>query len=325
MAARAVPKRHRAAALAYFGGLATATAIALDEWLDLRKWRTVRHVLTTPVSVDMKLHTRVRAAEGEAGQGCVDWPAGRVLLQWAVDGGVPLRHGSVLEVGAGVGVTSIGLALAASCSSDAGGGGGSDGDPTRVLATDVCDSALANLHRNAAENEAPALLRVERWDAAGGTEAVRRLSRLVDPRTLTHVIGADIVSVPIGSGGGGGNAAGGEAAGGDGLEATLAALLAENPALRVTLLLFNRVSGGAVTALAGAAGVPEGGCTLDPALARFERRCAAHGLRACRSPVPEGCLRHVAEALPLRERGLWALGGVWDGLQLYEVRSGPLK
>ena len=123
MAARAVPKRHRAAALAYFGGLATATAIALDEWLDLRKWRTVRHVLTTPVSVDMKLHTRVRAAEGEAGQGCVDWPAGRVLLQWAVDGGVPLRHGSVLEVGAGVGVTSIGLALAASCSSEAGGGG----------------------------------------------------------------------------------------------------------------------------------------------------------------------------------------------------------
>jgi predicted nicotinamide N-methyase len=144
-----------------------------DKHLDLRKWTTTHHramMMTTSEpsreSMDVELRSRVRAGAGEAGQGCVDWPAGRVLLQWCLDGGVPLAGAQVLEIGAGVGLASIGLAKAAAVNAQAwprnktsshgllsaGGGTTQSSAPTTVVAADVCPEALENLRINAAKN-----------------------------------------------------------------------------------------------------------------------------------------------------------------------------
>ena len=162
--------------------------------------------------------------------GCVDWPAGRVLLQWALDGGVPRSGGTVLEIGSGVGLASIGLALAIAAGdgrspakAQAAPSAASAPPPSHVIASDVCQEALANLRANAAahgllakEEAAPSCsepwpahtsaardaplpqpprLQVVSWDAAGGASAVGRLP--VDARQLTHVIGADLASMPV--------------------------------------------------------------------------------------------------------------------------------
>jgi hypothetical protein len=381
-------------------------AVAADEWLDLRKWKDVRHSLVEPVPLTVRLRARSRAGNDEAGQGCVDWPTGRALLQWAVDGGVPLTGARVLEIGAGVGLASIGLALASHLASEeqsraSSTAAGGPPKATTVIATDVCAAALANLRRNAEANGAmhgevwsttedtrqhrtvpgcdgslsapmpcgaapgadasvrtgrsskkhpssanaasngAAAMRVEFWDAAGGRKAVEQMP--VDPRALTHVIGADLVSQPIAgvarpansgtAGGSGGDKHGGSIRqgggdkqegtvggdGSDGLEATLAALLDANPELKVTLVLYNRLAGGAVCALSSNVGVQGGGCALDPAIAAFERRCCEHGLCARREALPGGCVQRLAAAQPLHVRAQWFLGGVWDGLMLYHV------
>jgi hypothetical protein len=98
----------------------------------------------------------------------------------------------------------------------------------------------------------------------------------MDAASLTHVIGADLVSAPVFEG-----SPLTDDDDHDGLEATLSALLAVNPKLSIHLVLTNRCAGGAVSALAGSAGVQHiGGVTFDPALFRFERRCARLGLAA---------------------------------------------
>jgi hypothetical protein len=107
--------------------------------------------------------------------------------------------------------------------------------------------------------------------------------------------------------------------GGDGLEATLAALLDANPGLSVTLVLYNRLAGGAVSALASNVGMQDGGCALDPAIAAFERRCSEHGLRTRREALPRSCAQRLAATQPPHVRAQWLLGGVWDGLLLYHV------
>ena len=168
----------------YLGGMLALSAHLADKHFDIRKWTTTHHraiVVTTPASsataevshglllpaatVDIELRSRVRAGAGEAGQGCVDWPAGRVLLQWCPDGGVPLAGAHVLEIGAGVGLASIGLAKAAAAaatqpmSPHKGGSHGSSnasgaserGSLTTVVAADVCPAALENLQVNAAK------------------------------------------------------------------------------------------------------------------------------------------------------------------------------
>lgn len=316
---------HRPAVAVYLGGMLTLGAVAADEWLDLRQWKHVQHSLVEPVQLTVRIRARTRAGADEAGQGCVDWPTGRALLQWAVDGGVPLLGAHVLEIGAGVGLTSIGLALAAQRASEEKGRAspataGGPPNATSVIATDVCEVALTNLRCNAASNGASAM-RAELWDAAGGREAVERMP--VAPRALTHVIGADLVSQPIA--GAARPAAGGTArhCGGDGLEATLAALLEANPELSVTLVLYNRFAGGAVSALASNVGAQDVGCTLDPAIVAFERRCSEHGLRTSREALPPSCARRLAATQPLHVRAQWLLGGVWDGLLLYHVSRAP--
>eukprot|EP00967_Tisochrysis_lutea_P045566 scaffold55313_cov31-Tisochrysis_lutea.AAC.2 len=306
---------HRAAAVVYLGSLTICAGIALDEWLDLRKWKLVTHRIVQPIPLSISIHTRTRASQGEVGQGCVDWPTGRALLQWVVDGGVPLRGAHVLEIGAGVGVASIGLVLAAQSSAELSAPMPSNESlqPTTVVATDVCTAALENLDRNRERNGAENLT-VAFWDAAGGHDAIDRLP--FDVGALTHVIGADLVSLPLGSAV---TPTGSDDGCGHGLEATIAALLDRNPMVKVTFLLYNRVAGGAVSALANNAGISAGGCALDPAIVAFERRCTQHGLVAQREALPLSCAQHVAAAQPLHVRTQWFLGGVWDGLLLYHI------
>jgi hypothetical protein len=77
-----------------------------------------------------------------------------------------------------------------------------------------------------------------------------------------------------------------------------------------------------VSALAGSAGVQHiGGMTFDPALFRFERRCARLGLAVERQPLPEEIVRQVSASQPLHVRFQWWLASTWDdGLLLYTVR-----
>ena len=301
------------AVVAYISGVSALTFAIADDKLHLRQWTTTCHRIAAPpdISVSVSIRSKVRAGASEIGQGCVDWPAGRALLQWAIAGGVPLTGATVLEVGAGVGLTSIGCALSAQQRAVATGRA-----PSLFLASDVCDAALANAKHNAAHvsnEELP--LKFCKWNAAGGLSAVKRLP--MDAACLTHVIGADLVSAPVF-----------EASpltdddDHDGLEATLSALLAVNPKLSIHLVLTNRCAGGAVSALAGSAGVQHiGGMTFDPALFRFERRCARLGLAVERQPLPEEIVRQVSASQPLHVRFQWWLASTWDdGLLLYTVR-----
>ena len=329
------------------GGLCLALA---DEHLELRQWRQeTQRVMASPQPVDVVIRSRVRASEHESGQGCVDWPAGRALLQWALDGGLPESGATVLEIGAGVGLTSIGIASAARQRAASDECKGST--PNTVVAADVCDAALANLHFNslanlgsapsaprdavtahdptatsasAAPNDASyggGALRVLRWDAAGGASALSRLP--VDVSRLTHVIGADLVSLPYQQLPSAGGEDTGVADADRGLEATLAALLEANPRLEIALFLTDRTQGGAVGALAAVAGQPVGGPGMpsgDPSLRRFERRCEQLGLTLERLPVPDSVVARVTAAQTPYTRACWWLADTWDGLWLYKVR-----
>jgi len=179
-----------------------------------------------------------------------EWPAGRVLLEWAV-GAIPPTGAKVLELGAGVGVMALGLSLA--CASAQ--AHSALGPPTVIVATDVCETSLQNLRANAAANQIAVCavdspnaggqygsLAVGVWDAAGGQASVRRLSLDfgIDPRTLTHVVGGDVMYHGFD---------GATDVANEGLASTLAALLAVNPNLNITLLLVDRFSGGTVAAV----------------------------------------------------------------------------
>jgi hypothetical protein len=172
------------------------------------------------------MNIRARAAPPPIG--ALEWPAGRVLLQWALDGGIPRTGCSVLEIGSGVGTTSIGLTLA--CNNDFEGAqahepGKQQQDsaepPTRIIATDICNTSLDNLRQNARSNGVHVhpheqklqamtgtdvssngtlytqakmpwypTLEVYKWNA-GSASAIQTVP--VDIRSLTHVIAADVV------------------------------------------------------------------------------------------------------------------------------------
>jgi hypothetical protein len=232
--------------------------------------------------------------------------------------------------------------------------------PTTVVAADVCPAALANLRINAANNlgspspiggssdssdssisrinargernrsESNAVgsvfgqcgvLRVLNWNAAGGAAAVAALASAgVKPEALTHVIGADLASMPsyhagLATAGTTGSGAAEEASmqasvahvadPTRGLEPTLAALLTANPKLVITLLLVDRRSAAAVAALAqavaptysssrSALALPQQGELQDPSLMWFAARCEALGLTLERRPVPPDTLARVA-------------------------------
>jgi len=88
---------------------------------------------------------------------------------------------------------------------------------------------------------------------------------------------------------------------------------------QVTLLLVNRFSGGAVSALSHIAGVAHESTSLDASLGRFERQAAAAGLRLRRGPVPEAVAGRVRAEQSLATRAQWWLAAYWDGLLLYQV------
>ena len=240
---RPLPASNRGAIAAYLGVGGAFLAYALDDRLDLRKWKTIRHHLALEPPVDFTLHARTRPPP----IGCAEWPAGRVLLELAVDDCLHHKGNTVLEIGSGIGTAAIGLALA----------GGAT-----VAATDVCEASLDNLRANAVSNglavhEPPADgaharpgLLVARWDAADSQSAVASLP--VPPSRLTHIIGADLVY----SGGADGVDVGvGAQEAERGLVPTLAAVLRAAPQAEAQLILVDRFSGGAVAALSSNAGV----------------------------------------------------------------------
>ena len=238
------------------GLAAGAVALYVDERGLIRPWRWVRHTVRAPADVseegaaralgnaDLRLRMKARPPP----IGCTEWPAGRVLLQWAV-GEVPPAGARVLEIGAGVGVTSLGLAqIFARIAGAQGTLGGNEGQATAIIATDVCEASLDNLRGNARANgivvreaadfQGPprhGCIHVGAWDAASGEQSVQRLQADlgIDPKTLTHIIGGDVIYHGFC----------------DGLVRTLAILLRANPNINVTLLLVDRFSGGAVAAV----------------------------------------------------------------------------
>jgi hypothetical protein len=282
----------------------------------------------------------------------MEWPAGRCLLQWALDEaelGGP-EGGAILELGAGIGVTAIGLAVARSSSSSGsnGSGSGSKGSSSsssasssrrsavaQVVATDVCASTLSLLRANAdAHGLDERALTVAPWDAARGEESVDALPvRLED---VEHIVGADVVYHGFGVNNPSDNAQGSEedaaaAAGGDGYHCgetigfphTLAALLRRKPSLRVSLLTIDRFSGGAVAAVAGAAGVHQPSTTVDPAISRFVRGCEELGMVVKRTPVPPRVISDVAASQSLPARMSWWLCGHFDGMCVLSVSLAP--
>lgn len=233
---------HRTAIASYLG-VGTAFALyTLDEVLDLRQWRVACHRvsapnLKSPVALSLSARTRPPPI------GAMDWPAGRVLLQLALEGDgttalspIPARGATVLEIGSGIGTAAIGLALAlqAERAEEHGAAEASSASsaPTAIVATDICSDSLANLAANAlshglrvaGEGEQPpdGSIGVARWDASAA-DAARSLP-LVAPSRLTHVLGADVVYS-------GGAAGVGEECGGE-FVATLRALLEAQPQLQ---------------------------------------------------------------------------------------------
>jgi predicted nicotinamide N-methyase len=230
-------------------GLAVgAIALYLDESGVVRPWRWVCHTVRVPGGggkAPAERHLRVLVKQKPPPIGCTEWPAGRVLLEWAM-GEVPPKGATVLEFGAGVGVTALGLALSSSTGDEPMSG---EAPRTKILATDVCEASLQNMRANAAANgidcNAPmgaGVLSVGVWDAAGGEAAVHRLFTDfgLNPSALTHVVGGDVMYHGF---------EGAAADANQGLASTLAALLNANPNINVTLLLVDRFSGGTVAAV----------------------------------------------------------------------------
>ena len=277
---------------AYTGGMVSLALVAADEWLDLRKWRRVSYQVTqvngSAVTVSAQARTRPPPI------GAMEWPGGRVLLQWALDEG-RLGDGnaaaSVLEIGSGIGVTAIGLALSRRGDESAREGGESARQGSqpqrRIVATDVCDETLSLLRANVdAHRLGDEQLRVSKWDAAAGEEALKTLP--VPLKDLTHVIGSDVVYHGFGTE---------TDASGRGLAKTLAALLKVRPTLSIHLMVIDRFSGGAVAVLSDAAGVNQTSATrsttVDLAVAQFEQDCDRLDLAIQKQPVPPAVIDSV--------------------------------
>ena len=267
-----------------------------DEQLGLKPWKVIEHRVSSPSlgegQLDLRLHARTRPPP----IGGVDWPAGRVLLQYCLDH-MP-NDATGLELGAGIGTTALGLVLA---------NGKNGGTHRRVVATDFDDEVLSILRKNASANgitpvesltEENASLAVAKWDAAQGTvDALPAVS----PSALTHVIGSDVVYF--------GGADSGLYDSGRGLVSTMVALCREQPRVEVILLCVSRAPAAisfnadcqSLKATAAKyndpaqSGLPtsEGGYLP---IEYFERKCASHGLRAERIPIPNDTVERVRAA-----------------------------
>jgi len=289
-------------------GGALCSVWLLDESLGLRQWELSKHCVKSP-SLAKPLVFQIEARTRPPPIGAIDWPAGRVLLQWCLDHLPP--RAVVLEIGSGIGTTALGLACA---NSD------EDGIARRIIATDFDDEVLSILRSNAELNgmsDSPCLS-IHKWDAALGAASAKALPvPAAAARKLTHVVGSDLVYY-----GGTDDHWHGE---GEGLVSTLSELLRSAPNLEVYLLCVAR----------GPAEVPynadSSGGGMPPSnalkaeykdylsLRYFEQKCAARGLTARREPIPAETIRRVNDSQWLPLRASWWLLGIWESLVLYRV------
>ena len=289
---------------AYAAGVSGLLGVMADEAFDLRKWKQTAYEIHRRSRADAAaaapIHLSVRCRTRPPPIGCMEWPAGRVLLQWALDEGEMDDDGVVLEVGAGIGLTAIGLAVSRAAR----------GNKSPVYATDMCDGTLSLLRENA---DAMHLsnLHVAKWDAASGASALTSLPCPISE--ITHVVGADVVYYGFGHESDGS---------GRGLEHTIAALLREKPDLRVSLLVIDRFSGGAVAVLSTNAGVNVHAppTTVDPAVSNFLTTLDTLGLRVTSSPLPPDVIQRVRSSQGWLARITWWLAGHYDGMTIVTVR-----
>tara|TARA_B110001452_G_scaffold131753_1_gene109450 strand:- start:2677 stop:3567 length:891 start_codon:yes stop_codon:yes gene_type:complete len=277
-------------------------AIALwtfDESLGLRPWKRVHHVVNSP-SLATPMQLVLDAITRPPPISCIDWPAGRVLLQWALDN-LP-KNSTTLEIGSGIGTTAVGLAMASK----------SAGANSTIIATDIDEDALNLLMANAELNEVS--LVSSQWDCAGGEQALSELP--VDPATLSHGIGSDLVYY------GGAHDVGSDK---PGLVSTLAALLRVQPRLEITLLCIARAP--VVVPTNADEPTPSSVAVARPTeppqeflpLESFERACKAQGLRAIRLAVPTETVARVSASQWPWLRVAWWMCGIWDSMVLYRV------
>eukprot|EP00962_Isochrysis_galbana_P023453 scaffold7098_cov124-Isochrysis_galbana.AAC.1 len=333
-------KRGWTAPIVYLGSMSAFAALVADEYLDLRRWKAVAHSIREPASGDV-ISFSLRARTRPPPIGCMDWPAGRALLEWSAAEGLHRPHSAstVLEIGSGVGTAAVGLVLLAN---HAVGASARPEAQLSVVATDVCDESLFNLAANARANgllpggvevldappaapSPPARLVTAKWDAASGAGSLPHGL----PSRLTHVIGADVVYAGGVDGvlmqrarhedcrqsGGGDDGSRGRA----GLAATLDELLLLAPEAQVRLVLVNRFAGGAVATLAAVAGVPVQSTTVDPSLTAFEHACRVRGLHVEASPVPPDVIKSVQATQCLLTRLTWLLADTWGALVCYRI------
>lgn len=274
----------------------------------MRTWKEIKHEVPIEES-GTTVNLKLRAKCAPPPIGTMEWPAGRILLQWAVDGGIPLVGATVLEIGAGIGTTSVGLALASEKI------GATRGlRPTRVFATDICKESLDNLASNAEMNGVQNIS-VLPWDGASG----HLLSLPFDPRELTHVIGADVQY--HGFNGKDAN----EAEDQRGLARTIEELLKVNPSLsgNITLVLVDRFSGAAFSAMSQVAGIspdaPAVPIGIDPALASFIGDCERFGLVATREALHPDVELRVAAGQSWIQRLTWMFCQYHEGMKVYRI------
>ena len=291
----------------YVGTLSTVLAAWLDERLDLRKWKRVQYCITSagtgePIELSLRARTRPPPI------GAMEWPGGRILLQWALDeGGLGRDSGTVVTIGEGIGVTSIGLAVLRTRHGD-----DADGGSPGIIATDYCDESLELLRSNAAGHGiCKERMAIRKWDAAAGEAALAALP--VPIEQVSHVIGSDVVYHGFGVD---------TDPSGRGLERTLKALLTAKPSLKVRLMVSDRFSGGAVAALSEAAGVNAStrvSTAVDPAVAAFERECERLGLAVRKEQMPAPVLARVWASQGPAARLYWWLAGFYDGISMYTI------
>lgn len=159
----------------------------------------------TFVSIDAGRRTlAIREKKKPPPFGCVLWPAGRVLLEYAL---IELRPGSVvLEIGSGCGLTAIGLVSAR--------------PSIKVIATDSCRETLQNLEHNVSKACVADRVAILQCNAATLEQPFP-----FDVHAVTDVIAVDVI---YGTGAD------------DGLARSFANLLAVNQNIRVHVILQER-------------------------------------------------------------------------------------
>jgi hypothetical protein len=286
----------------------------------VREWRIKQHaVAIAGLAEPTVIAFRYRCVPPPIG--LLEWPAGRILLQLAVDGGIPLQDACVLEIGSGSGTTAVGFQKAITTAFYSSTSIDHKSNPTTLIATDVCHESLQNLMFNARLNNLeahesgpckPNSIRVCHWNATGGD--IESLPAPVSE--LTHVIGADVAYF-------GGPSSLSTDRNDRHLVKTISELLAANPRLsgKITLLLVDRFSGPSVAAVSQLVGVGAENMTplIDPAIQHFENECVRFDLHASREYISDDLQQRILEGLSSFDRFKWMWFGNFEGMYVYRI------